>query len=688
MFCRRQSLLLNRVLLGLVGLLVCLSGTLAAQPLMLDDREATWLAEHPVIRLGVDADYGPYSYLDDQGRLQGVVADFLAAIEAQLGIRFEIVSDLKWPQLMAAVRDRRIDAVATVVRLPEREKFLAFTDIYLPTPLVVMTRADAPQLHSVKALEALRIALVKGYSSSRQLLATYPKLNVQFVDRPLDGLLALSSGEVDAYVGVLGVNSFIAARNGIANIKVNAAFDSANGQRFGVRKDWPELAALLDKALDAIPEEEKQAIFQRWMPRYAGEIERLAHPTLLTMLFPWLLAALALAFMAYLVVLLWNRQLKREVALRRADLERAQAVAHLGDWSMKPGSVLIDCSEELLRIAGREAHGCPVDLPMLRSWIHTDDLARYDDYLQRLDRLGPGEDSPSMLIRLCRPDGGFRWLEVSGAADFDGTGRATRFYGSFQDVTERKQAEETIRQLNVALESRVKQRTEELEQANAELKTFTYSVSHDLKAPLRGIDGYSRLLLEEHSQQLDTEGRQLLGNVRKGVRQMNLLIEDLLAYSRMERRRYQCEPVSLVQIVDEVLGEQQQALTTREAAVRVAVADQEVSVDAAGLAMALRNLIGNALKFTPEERKPLIEISSREEDNHIVLSIRDNGVGFDMRFHERIFEIFQRLQRSEEYPGTGIGLAIVHKALQRMGGRVWAESEPGVGSTFHLELPR
>lgn len=254
------------------------SAPVRAGGLDLSAEERAWLAAHPVIRMGIDAGYGPYTFVDESGQVRGVAADFMAEIEASLGIRFEYVADLSWPQLLAAVREHRLDVVATVARLPERHTFLAFSAPYLITPLVIVTRNNTPQLHSLQDLEPLRLALVDGDPSSRKVMDEYPKLRPLLVATPLDGLRAVASGAADAYVGVIGVNMFVAAQNGITNLKSsNAAFDMAdNNQCFGVRKDWPQLALLLDKALDAIPAERRNAILQRWLPQQADDIVRLA----------------------------------------------------------------------------------------------------------------------------------------------------------------------------------------------------------------------------------------------------------------------------------------------------------------------------------------------------------------------------------------------------------------------------
>lgn len=243
-------------------------------------------------------------------------------------------------------------------------------------------------------------------------------------------------------------------------------------------------------------------------------------------------------------------------------------------------------------------------------------------------------------------------------------------------------------QLNAQLEERVKVRTQQLEAANKELETFTYSVSHDLKAPLRGIDGYSRLLMELYGKNLNDEAMRFVTTIRSSTLQMNQLIEDLLQYSRLERSHLQVRPLKVDTYIESILNMHEEELKAHHFVVKINIPATEIVVDPNGIQIVLRNLIGNAIKFTKKVDQPEINISMEEKPDSWLIAVSDNGIGFDMKYSERIFEIFQRLQRAEDYPGTGVGLAMVAKAMQRMKGKVWAQSVPGTGSTFYLEFTK
>jgi PAS domain S-box-containing protein len=277
----------------------------------------------------------------------------------------------------------------------------------------------------------------------------------------------------------------------------------------------------------------------------------------------------------------------------------------------------------------------------------------------------------------------------------DATGKPIGWATVGHDITERRKAEAEIRQLNAELEQRVRDRTAELEAANQELEAFSYSVSHDLRAPLRAIDGFDRILVEDYADRLDDEGRRVLGVISRETQRMGQLIDDLLAFSRLSR-----QPMQLTEVHLKALAQAEyERCAAQEPDRRIEFKLHplpSVQADAAMLRQVLANLLSNAVKFTRPREAAVIEIgvmeSRRDEDipplqSSIAFFVRDNGVGFDMKYVETLFGVFQRLHSTEEFEGTGVGLALVQRVIRRHGGRVWAEGKVNEGAAFYFSLP-
>lgn len=253
-----------------------------------------------------------------------------------------------------------------------------------------------------------------------------------------------------------------------------------------------------------------------------------------------------------------------------------------------------------------------------------------------------------------------------------------------RDITEIRAAEAALKQINATLEARVAARTLELQEANRELEKFAYTVSHDLRTPLRAIDGFVHLIMENERSRLSEEGRSMLDRISSAGIRLGKLIDDILEYSRASQRQLAVLPVNMTALVQETVA----AIRPQYPRSVVSVAQlPEARGDPTMLRQVLENLIGNAFKFSSRASEAHVEIGAHDDDGKTVYYVADNGIGFDTRYSDKLFGVFERLHAQLDYPGTGVGLAIVKRLIERQGGRVWAESEPSAGSTFYFTLP-
>jgi signal transduction histidine kinase len=312
--------------------------------------------------------------------------------------------------------------------------------------------------------------------------------------------------------------------------------------------------------------------------------------------------------------------------------------------------------------------------------VDRDDQEKYRDALQQITRNG------TAVYEVCfkKKNGESFPAEVS-SSTFALDGKKV-IQGSVRNISERKQTEEEYKKYRKHLEDFVAQRTDQLEAVNKELESFAYSVSHDLRAPLRAMEGFANALLEDYADNLDSVGRDYAMRVVSAAQHMDTLIQDLLAYSRLSRSALKPSAVSLDGVLGEVMHQFNPEISKTGAQIRVERPLPEVMGDHATLVQVLSNLISNAIKFVQPGVKPGVKIYAEEKNGKVRLWVEDTGIGIDPQYHDRIFRIFERLQGVETYPGTGIGLAIVKKGLERMGGQAGVESAPGRGSKFWVEL--
>jgi PAS domain S-box-containing protein len=368
--------------------------------------------------------------------------------------------------------------------------------------------------------------------------------------------------------------------------------------------------------------------------------------------------------------------------------ERYRTVAdYTYDWEywLSPQGAVKYISPSCERISGYSREEFIAHPALFDEIVHPNDQSENQQH--QMHTLDPGQENSvhEVDFRILRKDGNVRWIghtcRIIRRADGTSLGRRA----TNRDITERKLAEDQIRILNMGLEQRVQERTLQLEKANQELEAFTYSVSHDLRAPLRGIDGWSHILLEDYYDQLNPQGRESLNFIRSETKRMGLLIENLLQFSRISRSEMQPAQVdlsALAQIVIERL-QRDQPHPFIEVILQPGLSAYG---DSALLEILLTNLLSNAWKFSAGRADARIELGQTQVDAKSVFFVRDNGVGFDMAYAAKLFGVFQRMHKVSEFPGTGIGLAMVQRIAQRHGGEVWAQAQVHQGATFFFTL--
>ena len=379
-----------------------------------------------------------------------------------------------------------------------------------------------------------------------------------------------------------------------------------------------------------------------------------------------------------------RKQAEDALRLSSERLQLATRVANIGiwDWDVVNNELLWDDSMYQLYGIRKGDFGGAYDA-WLRT-LHPEDKAHTDGEIQAA-LLGEHEYAPE--FRIVRTDGTIRYIKADSRTIRDQAGKPLHMIGTNIDITERKQVEVTIRTLNQELEQRVAERTAQLESSNKELEAFSYSVSHDLRSPLRAIDGFCHILLDDYADKLDEEGKRLLNVVRDNTNRMGQLIDDILKFSRTGRLELSVAEIDMEKLARKVFEELQSSIDHGELQLEIA-AIPPAKGDLALVRQVFVNLLSNAIKFTRRKEPAVIKVGGAVKGNEAIYFVQDNGAGFDIQYADKLFGVFQRLHSESEFEGTGIGLAIVKRIITRHGGRVWAEGKVNEGATIYFALPR
>jgi PAS domain S-box-containing protein len=395
-----------------------------------------------------------------------------------------------------------------------------------------------------------------------------------------------------------------------------------------------------------------------------------------------------------------RKHLEWELKKWQLHLQAAQRIAHLGSWEFDVATGDITWSEEVFRILGQDITLGPPDYNKLLQIYHPDDRPEHDRVVKRALQKGEAYD---LECRVLHEDGHLSYIQARGEPGLDENGQVVSIMGTILDISDRKQQELHLLKT-----------TAQLEASNRELEAFAYSVSHDLRAPLRAIDGFSQALVEDYGEHLDAEAQDYFERIRRNVSRMSQLIDDLLRLSRVSRVTIEPQTVNLSELAGAIARQLQEAYPGEPVKLQIAP-ELTLNGDPSLIEMMLTNLLENAWKFTHHQPQPQIEVGRQSSLQDIlknnpefwqessldiaaetlnpsllnapVYFVRDNGVGFDMKYSKMLFGVFQRLHDTQEFPGTGIGLATVHRIVQRHGGLIWANGKVGQGATFYFIIP-
>lgn len=374
-----------------------------------------------------------------------------------------------------------------------------------------------------------------------------------------------------------------------------------------------------------------------------------------------------------------RREMQQRAALLEIRLQGLLNQVKIGIFRSNADGALIEANRAFLELLG------------VQSLAQADDLNWFDmrDCYRQLMHQSPPQQQ-EREVNLQKSNGTQFWALLT--TTLNTVEEVTVVDGLLEDISDRKQAELALQQLNASLETRVQERTTELEAANQDLEEFAYSISHDLRAPLRAIQGFAQILLEDLSETLDANAAATLQRIVANSQHLNTLITDLLTYSRLRRTEMRLEPVNLSSVLAEVVTQLNSDLQQQQAHVHIDEPLPIVQANRLILTQVLINLLVNAVKFVAEGVQPQVRVWAEERAEAglpftVRLYIEDNGIGIASDRQQQIFSPFTRLHGEAEYPGTGVGLAIVRKGVERMGGQVGVESQPGQGSRFWVELP-
>jgi ABC-type amino acid transport substrate-binding protein/nitrogen-specific signal transduction histidine kinase len=757
--------------------------------LQLEPEDQAWLEAHPRIRMGVASDCPPMDFTDESGKAHGLGVDFIGLLNERLGDRLEVVP-VPASNLVEQCKAGRLEAAMDLAPRADLGEWLHFTKPYARIPHVIVGRKDGAYYDSYGSLGQRKVAAESGSVVAAHIRADPRGILLVEVPSPREALVAVSEGKADVYVGNRAGVNWRLARDMLSNLQIQSTVrETASVGSIGVRKDLPQLASILGRALASLSQHGVQEIYERWggvgkdtradlsWIRLSPEERQWldSHPVIRFGSNPrWAPVefldksgiprgisrdyldrfgqALGVDFQ-YVPIPAWRQAPAKlrdgevdlltsltKASTKKADFEftppymslptaifTRQDTPYIGEVSELKDRKVASVSgyamyEYLLSqssdIRAMEAKDDPAGLKMLEegavdafvgallvashyiqqgghtrikvagetTFVYQPAFAcrkEWEIFVRILDKVMEGitEEERTAIAR--------KWMAVTYEQRIDYTklykigAMVLALLGLFAYWNNRMAAE--IRRRS-EVEASLLRSEEALVAANKELEAFSYSVSHDLRAPLRHVSGFVQLLQANAKDRLDETGARYLDVIAGAAKKMGELIDDLLSFSRTGRAQMHLEAVPLGPLVDECRRELEPETSGRAVEWKIGELP-EVAADRALLRQVMANLLGNAVKYSRNRSPARIEVSSRRENNEFIVCVRDNGAGFDMKYADKLFGVFQRLHTDAEFEGTGIGLANVRRIVVRHGGRTWAEGEVDKGAAFYFSLP-
>jgi signal transduction histidine kinase/CheY-like chemotaxis protein/ABC-type amino acid transport substrate-binding protein/HPt (histidine-containing phosphotransfer) domain-containing protein len=656
----------------------------------LTDKERDWLNQHRTVRLGVDSNLPPFEFLDDDGKYSGISADYIEVLSKQLDIAMIPQLEYSWSEAIKAIEEGgNIDILPGVVNTPDRQEYMNFTKSYISFPVVIAMQNDAPYIGGLSDMSGKKVGVIRGYFSHKMLEANHPEIIPVFVETVADGLIAVDKGETDAFFEDMAVITYEKNRLGLDNIKIAAPSKFKTDLSIGVRKDWPELIPILNKALDTIDKKERAAIQNTWMSfrvSFGWDIK-----TILL----WALPIGGGAALIIFIIVLWNRRLGTEIIERKRAEEDLAVRTNLLQTvlsSMTQGIVAFDKDLELISWNNRfkEIRDYPSEFfeegrnfrEFMQYDIDRDEFIYEDPGIGLEQQVERAKQFEPHTFERQRPDGSF--IEVRGGP-IPGGG----FVSTYADVTVRKRAE---LELKIAKE-KADTATQVAEEATKAKATFLATMSHEIRTPMGGVIGMVDLLRQS---KMTDDQRQMIDTVGDSAHSLLTIINDILDFSKIEAGKLDLEeiPISIRDVV-EGAGEAL-AVNARNKDIGLSVyVDPDIPDALVGDQVRVRQILfnfgTNAIKFT-EKGKVLLradKVPSQDKGKATVrFQVIDEGIGIPEEAQAKLFQAFSQVDASttRRFGGTGLGLTICQRLTEIMNGEIGVESVPGEGSTFSVTI--